>query len=102
MNCKPNELAVIDIPDSMSPPHIREQMNGLIVKTVRVSADDSKRWDIAPHPTVVIRSPICDKSGRTISPGTYSATCIEDSCLRPIRPGTVGDQTRTVKELELQ
>lgn len=99
MNCKPGDLAVI-VRSQFFPQEV-----GLLVEVVELV--NAGAYFVAPdgvayRPTacawLIKYMGSCQKAQK--GPGLLRFALWIDSCLRPIRPGDLEDETPTVRELE--
>lgn len=99
MNCKPNEMAYIKIPEGEMPAVIADQLNGLVVMTRELIEAPSAYWVVCPHVCVVSPAHIRDATGRCVPPGKITFDGFPDAYLVPIRGQEFYDDAAIPKEL---
>lgn len=99
MNCQPNQLAYIRIPEGAFPDSVRAQMNGLVVVTVCVSHSEPFIWDIQPPARIVTDCNLRDLSGLVHPPGRLNIDGLPDRFLVPINgsPRLAGNSVRRTR-----
>ena len=99
MNCKPDQMAWIVVPTNQNMRGI-EQLNGRIVRTVRLLPDlPSATWEVTPTQRVTITRRSVDPRGVVLEAGdTCICDGIPDHYLRPFDPDS--EPEAIVRELE--
>lgn len=98
MNCRPNELAVVAIPEGFRHHELAAQLNGMVVRTGTVSHDGL--WSISPKIDVVLAQGYWVPPNHVWLPGHHKVDRIHDVYLRPIRPRPVEDEVTDSKPVE--
>lgn len=90
MNCRPNELAVVVIPDGYEHSELGAQLNGMVIRTGTLSQDGL--WLISPKIEVVLTQAYWAPTNHVLLPGHHKVDRIHDVYLRPIRPRPMEDK----------
>jgi hypothetical protein len=101
MNCKPDQLAWIKVPKQFNSRGL-EQLNGRIVRTVRLLAGQREPiWMVTPDQVITITAFCTDTNGTVFQPGERStAEGIPDAFLRPFDPNSEPLNNPAARELE--